>query len=847
MTRGRTFLVALSATLFLAAAAAQSPQLTIVSTGPGGALDQLAQANEIRIVFSEPMVTLGRIPDPVVAPFVRITPAIPGTFRWSGTTILIFTPDPARKLPFATAYEVTVDTSATAVSGRALAAPVTFRFTTPTVRLLATDWYRRDGTVNSPMVVLLRFNQPVRPADVAAHTAAALQPHAWVPPPFTPEEQQRLQAQDPSALGAFRDKAEATRLVASGGTPVALRLTTDWDHERFPASDTLVAFETATDVKPESWVNVRLDGALPSPAGPATPGGAQAYTIRAEQAFFIDDFRCTEACDADRWNPIHLRAAVAADAFAAALEAVDVTTGDVPVAKAATPPGRSPFEADASTYLTLEDAGFDAQPPDHRYAVTAPAALTAADGQTLGYRWLGIVEQLAHARVQQFRRRPRRVGARRRTAAALLRAQPAERHRVGGRGSIRAQLMPRLLELQDANFQRQPPGGRRAPAAGGQARPRAVAGTRPVRRPARRRAPASSGRPCATATCRRGPAGSRPRTAGARRGRAGDEPRASPSRTARRTRSCSSRGSTPARRSRARWSRSSARDNTTFWRGTTGADGIAVAPDTPLRDLDDWSEVRVRRHGREGRRHRLRRQRLERGHLRPGTSAPASTCASAIRMLRGSRVHRPRRLPPRRGGAPQGDPARRTRRTACAAAARAPVFDRACAIAEGRDRRQAHDPDVAVEQRGVDADAARRRAPSAATRCRRCSRPTSRRPAPTCSTRRRVNGSFLVAAYRRPDFRVDISLAGGDAIAGGPLTGIVSARYLFGARDGAPPRRLDATRHRRRTAHRRPSRARSPPNRYGVRRRGSTIAARLTQRRPAPRDRDPRPPTANCR
>src|SRR5688572_11739736 len=50
-----------------------------------------------------------------------------------------------------------------------------------------------------------------------------------------------------------------------------------------------------------------------------------------------------------------------------------------------------------------------------------------------------------------------------------------------------------------------------------------------------------------------------------------------------------------------------------------------------------------------------------------------------------------------------------------------------------------------------------------------------------------VNGSFLVAAYRRPDFRVDVTLAGTGAIAGGPLKGGVTARYLFGAPMGARP------------------------------------------------------------
>ncbi len=50
-----------------------------------------------------------------------------------------------------------------------------------------------------------------------------------------------------------------------------------------------------------------------------------------------------------------------------------------------------------------------------------------------------------------------------------------------------------------------------------------------------------------------------------------------------------------------------------------------------------------------------------------------------------------------------------------------------------------------------------------------------------------VNGSFLVAAYRRPDFRVDVTLAGTGAIAGEPLKGGVTARYLFGAPMGARP------------------------------------------------------------
>src|SRR6185436_14641787 len=50
-----------------------------------------------------------------------------------------------------------------------------------------------------------------------------------------------------------------------------------------------------------------------------------------------------------------------------------------------------------------------------------------------------------------------------------------------------------------------------------------------------------------------------------------------------------------------------------------------------------------------------------------------------------------------------------------------------------------------------------------------------------------VNASFLVAAYRRPDFRVDVALAGQTALAGDALKGTITARYLFGAPIGARP------------------------------------------------------------
>ena len=51
-----------------------------------------------------------------------------------------------------------------------------------------------------------------------------------------------------------------------------------------------------------------------------------------------------------------------------------------------------------------------------------------------------------------------------------------------------------------------------------------------------------------------------------------------------------------------------------------------------------------------------------------------------------------------------------------------------------------------------------------------------------------MSSSFLVAAYRRPDFRVDVTLTGAPApIAGDKLRGVVTGRYLFGAAMPARP------------------------------------------------------------
>ena len=58
---------------------AQSKSLTVVNARPSGETSDLGESREVTVVFSEPMVSLGRIPNPMTAPFFKIQPALAGT------------------------------------------------------------------------------------------------------------------------------------------------------------------------------------------------------------------------------------------------------------------------------------------------------------------------------------------------------------------------------------------------------------------------------------------------------------------------------------------------------------------------------------------------------------------------------------------------------------------------------------------------------------------------------------------------------------------------------------------------------------------------------------------------
>jgi uncharacterized protein YfaS (alpha-2-macroglobulin family) len=368
--------------------------LTIVKAGPVGEVAEMTEANEIRVIFSEPMVVLGKIPNPVVAPFFSIKPAVSGSLRWSGTTTLIFTPDAKTPLPYATKFDVTVDATAKSVAGKTLGKDYSFAFTTPTVRMKRVIWYRKNKRApDSPVLVLIYFNQPVDAATIVPHLQLREQTHEVELPPLPQSGLAMLKSSEPAAETAYDAKIAKTKAVAaSNGKPVLAFVTKEWDQETYKPAPELIVLETKPGVAPDTSIGVYIDGNIARTAVNASSGQAQEYSVKLEPTFFVEKIGCEAECNPDYSNQITFRIAdgVDYDALRAALTVTDVT--DPARSRKLTPAVKKieDWQQKSSTF-GLDELGYSVEPA-HTYLMRIDPSLQAYDGQKLGYTVLARIE-----------------------------------------------------------------------------------------------------------------------------------------------------------------------------------------------------------------------------------------------------------------------------------------------------------------------------------------------------------------------------------------------------------------------------------------------------------------------
>src|SRR5712691_3622108 len=769
---------------------AQQVPLSIVNAQPAGEIAALAQAAEIRVRFSEAMVPIGRIPDEVIAPFFSIRPAVAGSFRWAGPTILVFTPEAKTPLPNATRYDVTIDASTTAVSGRKLSLGYTFTFTTPTVRLLQTQWYRVNGRYDQPAILALRFNQAVRPADVLAHAAARYERHEWERPGLTATERARMGAADAARFDA---KVAVTAAVASSQAPIPLLLAADWDRRRFVPAPDLVVLQTVSAPATDGWLRLALDTRLPAVEGRATPPAEQSHVVYLDRTFFVHGFYCHNECDADGYNTSRLATEVRLDALRRAATVPDITkrVQESAVRPLATP--RETFRSRQETVrsFTFEDLGFDRQAPARTWAVTIDGGLSAIDGQTLGYAWTGVVENWHDRAFASF---GDGHGVWETGGGPLpFHARNFTDVRQWTQALTPDQLMPTIRQLIDLRFRASPPGA-------GTPRPLGIAADRiqshglnlaSVLKPSGTGlvwAAVQPGQPIARAHAYGEE--TMPVASVVQVTNLGITVKDSPQNTL----AFATRLDTGAPVGGADVSIIRL-DNSVAWSGRTNDQGVALAPALRLRDDRQWWKfafiVTAEKDGdvgyvgsdwNEGVQPFAFGARYDLNESRPLLRGTVFSDRGVYKL--GEEVHFKAIL---RRDAPAGIQL---------IASGSPLY---IAVRDSRDK--------IIEQRTVTmtpwsstewvtrlpADGALGGYQVAVSLDKQALEPQTARPEDADDreyeppSTKIVRGSFLVAAYRRPEFRVDASLAGDSALAGSTLKGLVSARYLFGAAMGNRP------------------------------------------------------------
>ena len=534
--------------------------------------------------------------------------------------------------------------------------------------------------------------------------------------------------------------------------------------------------------------------------GPATPGREQAEIEELEPAFFVVGPSCVSQCDPSGYNAIRLTTHVDAARIRAATSVTDVTGGRSAVVAPSAAPAAQSSEFDGSgEYYTLEDLRFPTQPPMTTYAVRVAASLESQDGQRLGYPWLGLIENWHERAFTSF---GDGHGVWEQSGGNQLPffVRNFQDIRQWVTGITPENLMPTILELTP-RFRETPPGEGRprtlslvpdriqsvgmdiAPALNGRSDGPGLGGAlKAALRFHSRAAPVSATTIVVAATI-------------VQVTNLGVTVKDSPVNTLIFvTRLDTGEPVNGARVSIVR------RDNQVFWRGTTNADGIVIAPNTPLRNArrpwelafivlaekdgdvayvgSDWNE------GISSWEFGIRSDLSESPAVLRGS---VFTDRGVYRLGEQVHVKAILRSDTNRGIQllPAGTPVYVTLRDS----QYREVETRTIRLNEWSSADWTMNVPAAGSLGNYSLQARLeppRPAPTA---------PVNPEEAPEFS--RAVNGSFLVAAYRRPDFRVDATLtAGPTPIAGDALTATVSARYLFGAAMDRRPVRWNTSRQR---------------------------------------------------
>lgn len=233
--------------------------LKVLRVAPEG---EVSMAPRLSVTFSQPMVAVTSHADTVAKGVpVRLSPELPGTWRWIGTRTLLF--ETESRFPMATTFTAEVAEGLRSVTGGTLTEGKSWTFSTPPVRLLHS--FPTGGPHRLDPMFFLQFDQKIDPERVLA-----------------------------------------TVRLEGGGQPVSLRRVSDEELAKGEETKGLMAalkddrfgprhlvFVATSALLPGTGYTVSVGPGTPSAEGPRTTTSPQTFTFRTYDPFKVEWTSCT--------------------------------------------------------------------------------------------------------------------------------------------------------------------------------------------------------------------------------------------------------------------------------------------------------------------------------------------------------------------------------------------------------------------------------------------------------------------------------------------------------------------------------------------------------------------------
>jgi uncharacterized protein YfaS (alpha-2-macroglobulin family) len=245
-------------------AAAEPP-----ATPEVGALEVLRYAPEgeipiapfLNVTFNQPMVPLGTLDQLAAADApVKLTPELPGVWKWLGTQTLTFEyrSEDLNRFPMATAYTVEVPAGTTSAVGGVLAETVSWTFRTPAPQIVTS--YPSSSPQPRDPLLFVSFNQAIDPVAVLATIRATAKGQDFP-----------LRLATDAEVAADASVADLAKRIDAGR----------W-----------LAFRAESEFPADTTVTIDVGPGTPSAEGPLTSEAVQSFSFTTYGPLRVVEARC---------------------------------------------------------------------------------------------------------------------------------------------------------------------------------------------------------------------------------------------------------------------------------------------------------------------------------------------------------------------------------------------------------------------------------------------------------------------------------------------------------------------------------------------------------------------------